>query len=137
VKLKQLTILLLLSSIPITALAKTAVIVHPSNTSTLTEAQIKNLFLGKSKSFSNNDIAVPICLDESTEAGAAFIHDFLKKSDSQWNAYWAQLTFTGGAVPPKKVTTAEMIALVAKNPSLIGFVDEKDVTSAIKVIYTF
>jgi len=61
-----------------------------------------------------------------------------KKSQSQFTAYWAKLMFTGKGVPPKVVDTeADMVALVAKNPSIIGYVDAANVTADVRVVAKF
>ena len=59
-------------------------------------------------------------------------------SKSQFTAYWAKLMFTGKGVPPKVVENeADMIDLVAKNPSIIGYVDAANVTADVRVVAKF
>lgn len=119
-------------SILLTALWSTAslaesltVIVHPSNDSELSEKAVSRIFLGKSKRFSNGSEAIPIDQQEGNAVRADFSSKLLKKSSSQLKAYWSKLIFTGKGSPPKQVASdAEVIDLVSKNPSLIGYVSK-------------
>jgi len=59
----------------------------------------------------------------------------LGRSSSQVSAYWSKLVFTGKGIPPKEVSNdAQVIDLVAKNPSVIGYIDKASVTDAVKEI---
>ncbi len=113
------------------------VIVHPSNSNTLDKADIKKVFLGKSKKFPNGDQAVPIAL----EAGAArdeFLSVVIEKSESQLKAYWSKLIFTGKGQAPKSVDSeAELVKLVSQNPNLIGYVSDAALNDSVKVLAKF
>lgn len=120
------------------AFSGVAVIVHPSNASTLGENEISRIFLGKMKSFPGAGPAVPINQVEGVGARGEFEAALLKKSASQIKAYWSKLVFTGKGTPPKEVgSDAEVIALIKSNPSLIGYISDSAVTGDVKVIATF
>ncbi|RZF80573.1 phosphate ABC transporter substrate-binding protein [Pseudoalteromonas sp. CO325X] len=119
------------------ALADVAVIVHPSNGSDINKDTVERIFIGKEKSFSNGNKAIPI-----SQASGATADEFnqkaLNKSSGQLKAYWSKLVFTGKGTPPKEVDNdAEVIQLVSSNPDTIGFVDAGSVTDAVKVVTTF
>lgn len=116
-------------------LSEVSVIVHPSNTASLDQKTIKKVFLSKSKKFSTGAQAVPI---DSSATKAAFTKDVLGKSESQIKAYWSKLIFTGKGQAPKSVSSdADVIDLVSKNPSMIGYINTDAVTKAVKVVGKF
>lgn len=118
--------------------AEVAVIVHPSNSNTLSIQDIQFIYLGKKKSFPNGDEAVPVSLIESASTTVEFNDKVLKKSSSQLRAYWSKLVFTGKGSPPKAVEAdAELVNLVASNPNLIGYVDSASISGDVKVVGKF
>ncbi len=57
------------------------------------------------------------------------------KNPAQMNAYWSKLIFTGQGQPPKAVGgDADVVSLVATNPSMIGYVHASAVHKGVKVI---
>ena len=120
------------------AFSGVAVIVHPSNASALTEAEISRIFLGKMKSFPGGGQAIPVNQSEGAGARGSFEDSVLKKSSSQIKAYWSKLVFTGKGTPPREVgNDADVVSLVKSNPNIIGYVDESAITGDVKVIATF
>ena len=64
--------------------------------------------------------------------------NILKKTDSQFKAYWAKALFSGKATPPKEVDNDEqMIDLISNNPNMIGFIKSSSTSDNVKVIYKF
>jgi ABC-type phosphate transport system substrate-binding protein len=124
--------------IGINAFAEVAVVVHPSNASTLNAEEISKLYLGRSKSFPDGKAAIPLALGDSSGATAIFNEKVLNKTGSQIKAYWSKLVFTGKGTPPKELATdQEVIDLVSQNPSVIGYVDKSAVNASVKVVATF
>ncbi len=117
--------------------AEVAVIVHPSSSvASLTEDDVARLFLGKAKSFPGGAQAVPINQNEGSPARDKFNETVCKKNASQYKAYWSQLVFTGKGTPPKDGgNDAEVKALIASNPNMIGYVDSSVVDASVKVVY--
>ena len=129
---------LLLSSLFSCAVnSEIAVIVHPSNAATLSNSDIKSLFLGRKRTFSDGKEAVPINLSEGTNLRSEFNQTVLNKSDSQLKAYWSKLVFTGKGSPPKEVSDGEILTLVSNNPNFIGYVDATLVNDSVKVVSRF
>ncbi len=118
------------------AQAEVAVIVHPSaQVDSLSENDVSRLFLGKSKTLPNGAQALPINQDDGSSVRATFNEKICKKDASQYKAYWSQLVFTGKGTPPKDSgKDAEVKALVAANPNIIGYIDSKAVDSSVKVV---
>lgn len=120
------------------AFSGVAVIVHPSNSSALSETEISRIFLGKMKSFPGGGQAIPINQSEGAGARGAFEGSVLKKSASQIKAYWSKLVFTGKGTPPRQVGgDSDVLSLVKANPNIIGYIDEAAVTGDVKVIAKF
>lgn len=135
--MKKLILVTALSLCSMSVFADVAVIVNPSNASTVDADTIKKIYLGKSKSFSNGDKVNPINQD-GTSVADEFNDKVVGKSSSQLNAYWSKLVFTGKGTPPEKLTTDQaVIDFVAANNDAIGYVDSAKVTDKVKVIATF
>ncbi len=119
------------------AYAEVAVIVHPSVVvASMAEDDVSRIFLGKSNSFPGGGAAVPVNQDESSATRAKFNEAVCKKNASQYKAYWSQLVFTGkGTLPKEAANDAAVKALVAANPTMIGYVDSSAVDSSVKVVY--
>ncbi len=134
-KLRKTLLSIALLAISSSAFADIVVINHPSNTSSFTQKNIARIFLGKSKSFPNGELAVAINQKEGADKTKEFNKRVLKKTDSQLKAYWSKLIFTGKGNPPKIVTSdAEVLTLISSNPNMIGYIDSSAVTSAVKVV---
>lgn len=125
----------LLSGLSFQALAETVVVVHPSNSTEIDTKQIQRIFLGKEKKFSDGSETIPVNQVSDSSVRSNFDASVLGRSSSQVSAYWSKLVFTGKGVPPKEVENdAAVIALVAKNPSAIGYVNSTSVDDSVKVI---
>jgi len=115
-----------------------AVIVHPSNANSLSQADISRIFLGKKKSYPDGSEAIPVDQKDGSAVRSTFVGTILKKNDQQIKAYWAQLLFTGKGTPPKEVgASADVRALIAANPALIGYIDSADADGSVKVVHQF
>lgn len=134
---KQIVLSSLIVWAPI-SFAELAVIVHKDNTDAMTADYLQRIFLGKSKGFPTSGKAVPLDLAEGHPVREAFLQNVAKKTASQFTAYWAKQMFTGKGVPPKLVSSEkDMIDLVSKNPSIIGYVDVASVTADVRVVLKF
>lgn len=119
-----------------TSFAAPVVIGNPAGVASLSKSEAKKLFLGKMKKLSNGAAPVVIEYTDGTPIRAEFHSAVTKKSESQLQAYWSKLIFTGKGTPPKSVgSAAEVIAEVSSNPNAIGYVDSSEVTGAVKVLF--
>lgn len=118
--------------------AEIAVIVHPSNGSTLDDSAIGKIYLAKLKSFPGGGEAVPVNQAEGSAVRTEFDDKALGKSPSQLKAYWSKLVFTGKGSPPEDVDDdAAVKALIASNPSMIGYISAGSVDDSVKVVATY
>ncbi|MBL4583445.1 MAG: phosphate ABC transporter substrate-binding protein [Pseudomonadales bacterium] len=117
--------------------AQVSVIVHPSNDVTISKKAASKLFLGKSKKFPGGGQAVPIEQSDGSSARDEFHANITKKKSSQLKAYWSRIVFTGKGQPPKEVSSdSEVMELISRNPSMIGYVDSSSVNASVKVVLT-
>lgn len=116
--------------------AEVAVIVNKDvAVSSITLDVAANIFLGKVDTLPNGTKMVPIDQEDGKSVRTEFYTKVVKKDAAQLNAYWSRLIFTGKGEPPKKVAdNAEVIALVAANPNIIGYVDAAAVNGSVKVL---
>lgn len=119
--------------------ADVAVIVSAKNgNAALDKDTIERIFLGKTASFPDGSQAIPVDQNEGSASREAFNDKVLGKTSSQLKAYWSRLIFTGKGTPPKESgTNADIKALVAQNPNLVGYVDAASVDASVKVVYKF
>lgn len=133
--LKKLATTALLLSLAGSAFAELTVVVNPANASALDAQAVQRIFLGKEKKFPDGSESLPVNQVAETALRQDFDQNVLGRSSSQVSAYWSKLVFTGKGIPPKEVKTdAEVIELVSKNPSVIGYIDSSSVTDAVKVV---
>ncbi|MBB1384157.1 phosphate ABC transporter substrate-binding protein [Pseudoalteromonas sp. SG45-5] len=135
--MKKLMLAGVLSLCSVSVFAEVAVIINPSNTSTIDIDAIKKIYLGKNKSFDNGTKVSPV--DQNGTAVADEFNDkVVGKSSSQINAYWSKLVFTGKGTPPGKLDSDQaVIDFVAANKDAIGYIDSAKVSDKVKVIATF
>ncbi len=121
--------------------AEIAVIVSLKNNNSYTSIDkelINRIFLAKVSNFPDGTVAKPVYLKQGDEARESFNRDFLSKSESQLGRYWSRLRFSGkGELPQEANNAAELKALVANNPNLIGYIDAMDVDGTIKVVHQY
>lgn len=118
--------------------AETAVVVHPSNNSNLSEELIADIYLGKAKKFPNGVKVTAITLEEKSDAKTVFNKKILDKSNSQLKTYWAKLVFTGKGRPPKEFSSNDEVKQqIAANPNMIGVIDASAVDASVKVVTKF
>ena len=116
--------------------AEIAIIVNNSvSVPSISAEEAANIFLGKVDELPGGIRMVPIDQEDGQKAHAEFYNKVVKKDAAQLNAYWSRLFFTGKGEPPKKMSgNADVLALVAANPNIIGYVDAAAVNSSVKVL---
>lgn len=120
------------------AFAEYVVIVNPANNTTVSKADIENIYLAKTKAFSDGTLAIPLDQEDGTPIRSAFESEIVGKTEAQMKSYWAKLVFTGKAAPIKQMANdQEVMELVAKNPSTIGYVNAESADDTVKIIERF
>lgn len=118
------------------ALADVVVVVSKQNpVTTLTSAQLADIYLGRLSRFPNGEPVVPIDQREGADARTDFYSDYLGQAPAQIKAHWSKLIFTGRGQPPRAVTDGNaMVELVAENPEAIGYIDPDQVNDDVRIL---
>ncbi|MEQ3658333.1 MAG: phosphate ABC transporter substrate-binding protein [Glaciecola sp.] len=109
---------------------------NPGNSITsISKGDLKKIFLGKSKVFTNGSPADPIDMSEGSTTRNAFYQDMIKRSPEKMKAYWAKQVFSGNGIPPHDVgNAADVKGWVKGNAAAIGYIDSADADDSVKVI---
>ncbi len=122
----------LVTHIP-TAGAELVVIANPHvSFNSLTQGQLRRIFLGQTSKFPNGEVAEP--LDLGGEYRNEFYEDLLKKSPSQVDNYWANMIFSGKASPPRQIRPEDVKQAVAGSVRAISYIDRTQVSPSVKII---
>lgn len=132
----QIIIIIVLLLLPVKGIADIVVIVNPSNEITeLTQRQVIDLYMGRTSHFPNGEKLQRYDQHSNSIARAEFYYRITGKSVAAINAYWARLTFTGRASPPRIVfDNLEMLKVVEENPSAIGYLEKKYLNEQVTVV---
>jgi ABC-type phosphate transport system substrate-binding protein len=118
--------------------ARADVVVVVSSTSTVTtlsKAQVSDIFLGTVSRFPNGTQAIPIDQADGSPARDEFYATYAGKSPAQVKSHWAKVIFTGRGQLPKTVpTNAEARQTIAANPQAIGYIERSAVDDTVKVV---
>ncbi|MBK6906685.1 MAG: hypothetical protein IPH08_06265 [Rhodocyclaceae bacterium] len=100
------------------------IIVNSANLTTLSEAQIADLYAGKEARFPDGRRAVVVDQNDRQEIKRGFYQRLLDMSIAQARAEQAKLLFSNRAAPPREAfSSKEVAALVGSNPNAIGYID--------------
>lgn len=123
----------------VTSVAQAGVVVvmsSKSDVSSLSKAQVAQIFMAKTDALPNGRVAKPVDQAEGSATRNEFYDKVADKSAAQMKAYWSQLTFTGKAQPPRKVAgDAAVKAALGENPSAIGYISDGAVDGSVKVVF--
>lgn len=137
-KSKTIALLTLVGSLITTSsiFAGVAVIGNPANSSVLTSDQVKDLFLGKTKSLPNGERAKVVDQSEGSATRHEFYSSIVGRDSDEMKAHWSRLVFTGKGTPPEAVgDDAAVKAYVSKTPDGIGYIADTAIDSSVKVLY--
>ncbi|CED70150.1 putative exported protein [Aliivibrio wodanis] len=123
---------ILLLSLVVTGAAQAGVVVVGNPASPELDAStIKKIYLGKAKSLNIEAID----LEDGHALKSEFHSAVTGKTEAQLQAFWAKKVFTGKGQPPKtQPSTALVKSAVAGSTNSIGYIDESDVDSSVKVL---
>jgi ABC-type phosphate transport system substrate-binding protein len=142
--MRTLVKLLLASLMWLTALAALSdelgdslvVVVNPdSGVNRVDREDVINIFMGRYHQLPSGITAIPVDFQAAKED---FYAQLINKSLPEVNAFWARLVFSGRAMPPLQIRTAEeLLAFVARNKGAIGYMHQKDVDSSVRILNVF
>jgi ABC-type phosphate transport system substrate-binding protein len=112
-----------------------AVIVNKDNSSPVDKEMVAKIYSGDLKSWKDGAPVLAIDLPESNPARASFSTELLGKTVANVKALWAQMIFSGKALPPKQVATDDDVKrLVAANKGAIGYIKAASVDDSVKAV---
>ena len=138
---KQISIISIVLSIvacilPNAAMAELAIIVNPSYSgSSLSIDQVKDLYMGKRKSFPEGTSARPVDQPVNSSVKQEFLEKILNKSQSEVNRHWSRIIFSGKGSPPEIMDSDEaVLRWISRNENAIGYIDASRVNISVKVV---
>lgn len=132
-----LSVLFGLFSQPASAATNYAIFSLNSEFKPLSRSKARMLYRGKMKSLQGQRIELADWPQRSTER-ELFYQSLLGKDIAQMNAYWASLSFSGKARPPKEILSAEMGSLVIwlqEKPNRVGYAPLESLPSDANILY--
>lgn len=103
---------------------------------TLTQQEIRDIFLGKRVQWSDNSRIRFAALD-SPQLHNMFLELYVRLSEPDWKTYWKRMVFTGRGLPPETVPTeADMIEFVSKTKGAVGYISSEGIREkdAVKIV---
>ena len=101
----------------------------------LTRNEVRQIFNGQLNRVGEISVK-PLDLPVAASQREVFYQQVMGKSVEQMKSYWARMIFTGRGMPPREVSSdREMTLLVGSDRKFIGYMDEADVTSDLKVVF--
>jgi hypothetical protein len=114
-----------------------AVVSAKSTVPALTQAEVADIFLGRSNRFPDGSQAVPCDLAEGSPVRDEFYIKVVGKSAAQMKAYWSKIIFTGRGQPPRAVGNSEQAKkLVADNPQFVCYIDRNAADKSVNILLT-
>lgn len=112
------------------------VVVNKENkVASLPTDDLVRIFLGKKTLWDSGVRVVPAMPEEESATGEAFLSGTLKKSVSQFRAYWKRLLFSGGGTVPKVFRSSDqLIEFVTRQPGAIAVVEAGAVDERVRVL---
>lgn len=139
-RVQALALLLLLALAPAGAGADKpgfAVVVNTeSKLQKISDDDLLRIYLGKKTLWEETSTRIqPALLEEDHATAQSFLEGTLKKSVSQYRAYWKRLLFSGGGSSPRTFrTSAQVIDFVTRQPGGIGVVESSAVDSRVRAL---
>jgi len=94
-----------------------------------------NIYMGRFRRLPSGAVVQPLDLPPDRAEKALFYHLLVNKDMADIDAYWARLVFSGRASPPCTVSDLKTVVdNVARDPSVIGYVDRSFTDKRVKVI---
>ena len=111
------------------------IIVNKANNNPIDKAMIAKIYDGKFKSWTSGGAVAYLSLPDGNPEMSDFCEAMMGKSLSHMKMVWAQMMFSGQALPPKQVASDEdMKKVVSSNVNAIGFIKAASVDDSVKVV---
>lgn len=119
----QLALLSLSLAFATSARADYYIVVNANNPQpAFTRSEALNLFMGRSRAFSNGDFALVFDLPRDSPKREGFYRTLTGLSLAQITSYWARLMFSGQSLPPQPLPDeSTMLVILKRNPNAVGW----------------
>ncbi len=108
---------------------------HKSELGALTRKQVADIYMGRVTILPNHSIPLPLDYQGDPVVRDRFYQAITGKSLAQINAYWARLSFTGQASPPRRLANqAAILQVTEKNQDALGYVETEAVTNNVSAL---
>lgn len=99
----------------------------------ISKSEVKRLFTGKLRSVKGHRVK-PVIF-KKTAVHKDFLKSYAKRTSSQFDRAWTKLVFTGKAKMPQKFSDEEeLMANIANDELLIGYVEKDKIDDRVKVL---
>jgi hypothetical protein len=101
----------------------------------LTKGDALNLFMGRTRSFTNGQFALVFDLPRDNLKRAEFYRALCGMSLAQLTSYWSRLMFSGQSLPPQPLPDeATMIEIVKHNPNAVGWLSSAPIDRGLRTL---
>lgn len=106
------------------------VVSNKTPTPTVTNKDVADLYLGRTRHLSNGQMVVPLDSPAAAPVRARFYKALTGKAITDINAYWARLLFTGQSSPPQPMPdTNALLEAVRASPGTMAYVEQSQVAN--------
>ncbi len=123
-------------TLPVTATADDLIVIGNRSVpvSTLTEDEVKMIYLGKTKLWDNGQRVIFVRLGDDPTS-ERFLKHFVKKNPGMFNKYWKKQVFTGGNNPPKEFDREkDLVQYVSQTKGAVGYINSKSHADSVKIL---
>jgi ABC-type phosphate transport system substrate-binding protein len=112
------------------------VIVNKSSTVAVDKAMVAKIYQGEMKSWPDGTPVAAVDLPEDSSVRAAFCTEIVGKSVANLKAMWAQMVFSGKALPPKLAAGDDDVKkAVSSAKGGVGYIKAAAVDDTVKVAF--
>lgn len=102
--------------------------------SEMSQTDIQNIYLGKTKVWDNGMKVVVVALGDG-DVSDRFLKNYVKKNSNTFNMYWKKQVFTGGGKPPASFDKEkDLVEYVSTTKGAVGYVSSQSVSDNVKII---
>jgi ABC-type phosphate transport system substrate-binding protein len=110
-------------------------ITHPSRAGTLSERDVRAIYLKQKLFWDDGSPIIPINREAGSEARELFSQRLFGQGSRRSAAYWNQRYFEAGEFPPATLASEEAVfRFVAGNQNAIGYVTMDDVKDSVAIV---
>jgi len=111
------------------------VVVHPRRAGTLSESDVRAIYLKQQLFWNDGQPIVPINLEAGSPARERFSERLFGQGSRRLAAYWNQRYFEAGGFPPATLASEEaVLRFVAGNENAIGYVTADEVGDTVAAV---